>query len=115
MADIRDSKARVWEPSALVRGIKDRDSSDDNGLASGVSTSDVNEGSIDMTTLVVKAKGEAVFAGRGDGPIVTSDTSSGKMQVFCTRIRRTSSLQPLLVVSTRLSALMLVDESWPGG
>ena len=79
MADIRDSKARVWEPSALVRSIKDRDSSDGNGLASGVSASDVNEGSIDMTTLVVKAKGEAVFAGREDEPIVTFDTSSGKM------------------------------------
>jgi len=79
LADIRDSKTKVWEPSALVRGTKDEDSSGGNRLAFGVSTAGVNEDSIDMTTLIVKAKVEAVFAGREDEPIVTFDTSSGKM------------------------------------
>lgn len=76
MADIRDSKTKVWEPSA---GTKDEDSSGGSRLALGVSTAGVNEDSIDMTTLIVKAKGETVFAGRGGGSIVTSETSSGKM------------------------------------
>jgi len=62
-----------------VRGTKDEDSSGGNRLALGVSTDGVNEDSIDMTTLIVKARDETVFAGRGDGSIVTFDTSSGKM------------------------------------
>lgn len=58
---------------------KDEDSSGGNRLAFGVSTAGVNEDAIDMTTLIVKAKGETVFAGREGWFIVTSDTSSGKM------------------------------------
>jgi WD40 repeat protein/pimeloyl-ACP methyl ester carboxylesterase len=79
LADIRDSKTKVWEPSALVRRTLDEDSSVSDALALQVPTVGVNEDSIDITVLVVDAKGETVFAGRGDGSIVTFDARSGKM------------------------------------
>jgi WD40 repeat protein/pimeloyl-ACP methyl ester carboxylesterase len=79
LVDIRDSKTKVWEPSALVRRTLDEDSSLSDALALQVPTSGFNEDSIDITVLAVDCKGETVFAGRGDGSIVTFDVTSGKM------------------------------------
>ena len=80
LADIRDSKTKVWEPSALVRRTLDEDNSVSDALALQVRTVGFNEDSLDITVLVVHASGGTAFAGRGDGSIVTFDISSGKMR-----------------------------------
>lgn len=80
LVDIRDSKTKVWEPSALIRHILDEDSSVSDALALQVPTVGINADSTDITVLAVDAKGETAFAARNDGSVITFDATSGKMQ-----------------------------------
>jgi WD40 repeat protein len=78
LVDIRDSMTKVWEPSALIRGSSEEDSSVSDAAVLPATTVGINEEIIDITTMTMCPTTNEIFVGKGDGSVAAYDSLSGK-------------------------------------
>ena len=79
LVDIRDSKTKIWEPSALIRRTVEEDASVSDALTPEAQTVGKNEDEVEITAAISAEDGQLVFAGRSDGSIVAHDARSGQL------------------------------------
>jgi len=78
LVDIRDSMTKVWEPSTLIRGSSEEDSSVSDAVVLPATTVGINEEIIDITTMIMSPTTNEIFVGKGDGSVAAYDSLSGK-------------------------------------
>lgn len=79
--DLRDSKSKVWEPSALVRKTMSDDSSiseSASGNEAATTVGDYGE-TIAITVMLVSPTADCVFLGKDDGTVHCYDITSGTL------------------------------------
>ncbi|EXJ63335.1 uncharacterized protein A1O5_11656 [Cladophialophora psammophila CBS 110553] len=77
IVDIRCSRTKVWEPSALVRQPTKADASTGSVGALGAPVVGTNGDIISITTMCPDEAGDLIFAGRDDGSVVAYEVSTG--------------------------------------
>ncbi|KAF9773963.1 hypothetical protein IL306_008100 [Fusarium sp. DS 682] len=75
--DIRDSKTKVWEPSALIRKTISEESSVSDSIITSAPTVDRQRDDILMTGVIAPDGAGCIFAGRGDGSVLAYDCVTG--------------------------------------
>jgi WD40 repeat protein len=77
LVDIRDSKTKVWEPSVLIRGSSEEDSSVSDVVALPAATVGVSEEIVDITAMMSNPTTNEIFVGKGDGSVAVYNSLSG--------------------------------------
>lgn len=81
LIDRRDSRVKVWEPSALVRQSSGEEDSASLSDATALTAPEVgdNEEEVTTTALTTDCHGLSIFAGRSDGSVAIYDSKSGSL------------------------------------
>lgn len=77
LVDRRDTRIKVWEPSALIRRSTEEDVSQSEAVTPAVPEVGENDETVTTTAMCSDRRGEYVFAGRSDGSIVAFDVEHG--------------------------------------
>ncbi|OAP62860.1 hypothetical protein AYL99_02087 [Fonsecaea erecta] len=77
VVDIRDSRTKIWEPSALVRRSVEEDANMSDAAVLDAPVVGANDDIISITAMCPDETGEFVFAGRDDGSVVAYAVSTG--------------------------------------
>lgn len=73
LVDRRDTRIKVWEPSALIRKSAEEDASQSEAVALAAPEVGENDQTISTTAMCTDTAGRYIFAGRSDGSIVAFD------------------------------------------
>ena len=77
LIDIRDSSAKVWEPSALVRRSTEENASMSDAMPLDPQVVGINEEVVSITVMCADLFGQWTYAGRDDGSVVSYDVGTG--------------------------------------
>ena len=82
LADIRSTQCTVWEPTALLRGVTNDDSSNSITAASVVDTTSLDTSS-QITTMVYASGLDLIVCGKDDGSLVIFDPRTAAVLATC--------------------------------
>lgn len=77
IVDIRESRTKVWEPSALVRRPRDENVRKSEAMGLDAPVFGANEEVISITVMCADEMGNFIFAGREDGSVAAYEVSTG--------------------------------------
>ncbi|KAK4242310.1 quinon protein alcohol dehydrogenase-like superfamily [Achaetomium macrosporum] len=77
--DIRDTKTKIWEPSALVGIVISEDSSVSDSVHGPVPVIGRDRELIDIERILAPPEAGCIFAGRDDGSVVVYGSTTGNM------------------------------------
>ena len=109
IVDRRDTRVKVWEPSALIRrSTTEEDASVSD--ATNLSAPEVgeNDETITTTAMCTDDAGTTIFGGRSDGSVVAFDAATGAL---IATIRSDSSGAPILAMSSQYNVLAVADSA----
>ncbi|KAF5010443.1 hypothetical protein FDECE_3412 [Fusarium decemcellulare] len=75
--DIRDTKTKVWEPSALVRKTISEESSVSDSVTASAPIIGRQRDDLLITYIIAPAEAGCIFAGRNDGSVLAYDWATG--------------------------------------
>jgi hypothetical protein len=124
VVDIRDTKTKIWEPSALIRKTQEEDSSVSDAILIPAQVVGSEEESIEITALIAHPTQDVVIVGKDDGTVGVYDSRgqhttllySHARHVYVTTLalNETAGLIASADVSSTVVAWTVKDADSPG-
>jgi len=79
LVDVRYSRVKVWEPTALIRRTVEDDANIGEAVSLHVPTIGDHEELASIAVMIADVTGRFIFAGRNDGTVVAYETRTGQL------------------------------------